>query len=498
MENWSFDGMFGLIKGVDGISPENYIVQVDKNGVAYEFLEPPTDGNSGNKIDDRFPEKLNNSWINVTQYVPNANKTRDLVHRFYTHQAQINGGKNDKFYAYTDAAALVMSYVGTYADLPFQQMAAENVLCTRYFQGHFGGSFLSHYWIVANQAPIWPNETKPVPLGFQSDMSNGRFYDAELTTDGTRAVNTIYSENQPHPPSIPFAKRLPPQTMPNIGDKLTEKGVDWKWYSGGWDKTIANPNVTDWLFQYHHQPFAYFAKYGDNTEGRKQHLRDEKEFYADLDKGQLPPVSWVKFYGIENEHPGYADLVDGNVHLANTVNRIKASSAWANSLIIVTHDEFGGRFDHVPPPVVDEFGPGSRIGTILISPFTKKSFLDDTMFYSHDSLNKFLSLRFNITPLNKRVENALYFENAFDWNTTGKCCQPGEKLKTGKQYKCFYNGACADCCEPINVDSKGLFVTIIVALFLVGLTFIFLIVAALVVFFKNSVRPALSIQYSSI
>lgn len=78
-----------------------------------------------------------------------------------------------------------------------------------------------------------------------------------------------------------------------------------------------------------------------------------------LDKGQLPPVSWVKFYGIENEHPGYADLVDGNVHLANTVNRIKASSAWANSLIIVTHDEFGGRFDHVPPPVVDEFGPGT-------------------------------------------------------------------------------------------------------------------------------------------
>lgn len=55
---------------------------------------------------------------------------------------------------------------------------------------------MSHYWIVANQAPIWPNETKPVPLGFQSDMSNGRFYDAELTTDGTRAVNTIYSENQ--------------------------------------------------------------------------------------------------------------------------------------------------------------------------------------------------------------------------------------------------------------------------------------------------------------
>jgi phospholipase C len=70
--------------------------------------------------------------------------------------------------------------------------------------------------------------------------------------------------------------------MPNIGDQLTEKGVDWKWYAGGWDNVIANPNETDPLFQYHHQPFAYFAKYGDNTAERKHHLRDEKEFYTDL------------------------------------------------------------------------------------------------------------------------------------------------------------------------------------------------------------------------
>jgi hypothetical protein len=62
--------------------------------------------------------------------------------------------------------------------------------------GHFGGSFLSHYWIVANQAPIWDNETKEIPPGFQSDFSNGQFNDSELTTDGKRAVNTIFSENQ--------------------------------------------------------------------------------------------------------------------------------------------------------------------------------------------------------------------------------------------------------------------------------------------------------------
>jgi phospholipase C len=100
-----------------------------------------------------------------------------------------------------------------------------------------------------------------------------------------------------------------------------------------------------------------------------------------LDAGSLPPVSWVKFYGRENEHPGYADLVDGNVHLANIVNRIKASKLWDNSLIIVTHDEFGGRFDHVPPPIVDEFGPGMCL-FILFYPSFVRLFL--SFLYSSD------------------------------------------------------------------------------------------------------------------
>lgn len=77
-----------------------------------------------------------------------------------------------------------------------------------------------------------------------------------------------------------------------------------------------------------------------------------------LDNQKVPPVSWIKFYGLENEHPGYSDLVTGNTHLANVVKKIQESDIWKDTVIIVTHDEFGGRFDHVPPPVVDEFGPG--------------------------------------------------------------------------------------------------------------------------------------------
>jgi phospholipase C len=74
------------------------------------------------------------------------------------------------------------------------------------------------------------------------------------------------------------------------------------WYSGGWNDAIAgNPDKT---FQYHHQPFTYFANYADNTPGRAAHLKDETDFIAAAQAGTLPSVSFVKPIGIENEHPG--------------------------------------------------------------------------------------------------------------------------------------------------------------------------------------------------
>jgi hypothetical protein len=57
-------------------------------------------------------------------------------------------------------------------------------------------------------------------------------------------------------------------------------------------------------FQFHHQAYAYFAKYQEGTQGRADHLRDETNFHTDLDGGKLPSVSWVKFSGDDNEHPG--------------------------------------------------------------------------------------------------------------------------------------------------------------------------------------------------
>src|SRR5205823_11743384 len=116
--------------------------------------------------------------------------------------------------------------------------------------------------------------------------------DGQVTPDGY-AVNTSFSVNTPHPASVTDpAKLLPNQTNPTIGDRLSQAGVSWAWYSGGWNDALAgNPAP---LFQYHHQPFVYFATYADGTAAKAAHLKDEQAFLAALQNGTLPAVSFVK------------------------------------------------------------------------------------------------------------------------------------------------------------------------------------------------------------
>src|SRR5262249_55709951 len=80
------------------------------------------------------------------------------------------------------------------------------------------------------------------------------------------------------------------------------------------------------------------------------HLQDENKFFADLRNESLPSVVFIKPLGPNNEHPGYASLLEGQQHVADIVNAVKKSDYWEKSLIIVTYDEHGGRWDHVTPP----------------------------------------------------------------------------------------------------------------------------------------------------
>jgi acid phosphatase len=256
------------------------------------------------------------------------------------------------------------------------------------------------------------------------------------TTCGDFAVNTAQPPFQPYAPGTPPGRRLPPLTTPTIGARLTRAKVSWAWYGGGWANAAgrkdsagwsngqgpacadpqasaasAYPYCPDTRFQFHHQPFSYFAAYGDDTAehraARTAHLRDEADFLADLEKGALPAVSFVKPLGAENEHPGYGSEHEGDEHAVELIRAIQADTDdWPSTVVVLTYDEFGGAADHVPPPrtgpTADRWGPGSRIPAVILSPLLPMAGGVDHTVYDTTSILATIERRFGLAPLSER------------------------------------------------------------------------------------------------
>ena len=407
LENHGFDNLYGKFPGANGLQQAaNAPVQTDLDNKPYVVL--PLVINSEYKTpDERFHKDMPNQPFAIDQYVPPDQKIGDLVHRFYQNQAQIHGGLNDHFAAISDAGGLVMGYYDG-QNLPLWKYAQTYTLADNFFQGAFGGSFLNHFWLVCACTPRYENA--PTELVAQLDANQNLVKDGDVTPDGY-VVNTLQPATPPFKGDTSAARRLPLQTAPTIGDRLTERNISWAWYSGGW--TDAQAGNTAKNFQFHHQPFGYFKQYAFGTPQRAQHLKDEADFLKAIDSGTLPAVAFYKPVGVLNEHPGYADLLSGEQHIADLLARIEASPQWNNMVVVVTYDENGGFWDHVAPPKLDRWGPGNRVPALIVSPYAKRGFIDHTQ-YDTTSILKMIETRFGLAPLSERDANANDLGNALE------------------------------------------------------------------------------------
>jgi len=418
MENRSFDSLYGSFPGADGLANAGTAAtQIGRKGEQLEKLPPVFDTNTKSKtrssiVDTRFPDALPNAPFKAQLYVKAEETTGDLVHRFFHEQEQIDGGKMDKFAAWSDAGALTMSYYDP-SQMPLWDYAKRFVLMDHFFHAAFGGSFLNHFWLVCACTPRFENAPADLIAKLNQDGAIDDDEADNAVTPDFYAVNTLQPKLGPHGANVPQAKLLPPQDMPNIGDRLTEKNVTWAWYSGGWADAVKGK--PDPLFQFHHQPFAFFAGYANGSDAGKEHLKDASEFVAGIETGHLPEVSFYKPIGEFNEHPGYSSVAAGERHAADLVKLIENSPIWADSLVIITYDENGGLWDHVAPPKKDRWGPGSRVPTLIISPFAKRGFIDHTE-YDTTSILKLIETRYGIAPLASRDGAAADMTNALDFN----------------------------------------------------------------------------------
>ncbi|HEY2902499.1 MAG TPA: alkaline phosphatase family protein [Polyangia bacterium] len=389
LENHSFDNLYGDYPGAVGRPAVPTFPQLNgPGGAPFTTLA---------QVDMNIPMTLPNLPFDITQFVPANMKTIDLVHRYYQEQQQIDGGKMDLFAFVSDAKGLSMGYYPT-AQLPvvalINQIPTQATVMDHFFHAAFGGSFLNHHWLIAAATPVFPNA--PAAVTAVLDASGHLVTDGFVTPDGF-AVNTSFTVNTPHP-TTPAANLVPNQTNPTIGDRLSAAGLDWAWYAGGWNDALAGH--ADPLFQYHHQPFAYYANYADGTAAKAAHLKDETDFMAAAAAGTLPPVSFIKPLGPNNEHPGYADLLTGENHTVDLVNAVRNSPNWSDAVVIITYDEHGGFWDHVVPPTVDRWGPGSRVPSIIFSPFAAGGV--DSTSYDTTAILKLIEKRWSLAPLSTR------------------------------------------------------------------------------------------------
>ncbi|MDB5775245.1 MAG: acid phosphatase [Herbaspirillum sp.] len=459
-ENRGFDTLYGLFPGADGIPGVNpsskaaYIPQKDYNGAVLPVLPPSWGGVTIPGQSKVITQAQSANMPNRPFQVDSADGlnadaslvTRDLVHRFYNDQMQIDDGKNDMFTAYSDAGGLSMGYYDG-RKMAMWNIARQYTLADNFYIGAFGGSFLNHQFLICACAPQYPNADKSVAHGGISKIdvdANGQFLrltpaagsqasvldgapkyanDGTLTPKDDKgmyyAVNTMQPPYQPSSVAPPAGDKtrlyadpkqatvLPPQTQTNIGDLLSAKGISWAWYAGAWNSTLnvaegnrkfpaPTPN-----FQFHHQPFNYFANMDPVTHAayRAQHLKDfDASFLQDAAAGKLPTVTFYKPQGNLNQHAGYASVAAGDAHIAEVIAKLKQSPQWGHMMIVVTYDENGGFWDHAAPPKADRWGPGSRIPTIIISPYAKKSYVDSTP-YDTTSILRFITRRWSLPVL---------------------------------------------------------------------------------------------------
>lgn len=411
-ENWSFDGLYGFFPGANGIANAGATInQLDKDGRPYTTLPAVIDNTKKpHAIDARVSPDLPVKPFDLSPYIPPDQKTGVPAHLFYTQQAQINGGKMDRFLAWSTTGGLVMSYYDA-TQLPVGKLALQYTLADNLFHAAFGGSFLNHFWLICACTPVWPNA--PANLIATFDAQGNVVNDYAVTPEGY-VVNTAFSINRPHPARITDpAQLMPSQIFPTIGDRLNETGISWAWYAQGWDDALAGR--PDRTFAFHHQPFVYFANYADGTEAKAARLKDERDFLRALTTNTLPAVSFIVLLDSDSEHPGAGSVIKGQEHVARLVKAVQASPYWADSAIIIAYDENGGRWDHVPPPVVDRWGPGARVPVIIISPYAKRGFVDHTR-YDTTSILKFIETRWNLAPLGTRDAAATNLTNAFDFS----------------------------------------------------------------------------------
>jgi phospholipase C len=286
-----------------------------------------------------------------------------------------DNGKMDKFDLGTGTLGAYTQM--TEAGIPnYWAYARRFTLGDHYFTSVHGPSFPNHLFTVGAQSGGAMDNVDNSTSGKNCDGS----------PSGLVSVMDANGNVTQQSPCFDF------QTLPDL---LEKNSISWKYYAeGGGVLTSIRHFVNGPLL--------------------KQRTADPSQFLSDAANGTLPSVSWILPPGNAGEHPpdGSCGGENWTVELLNTLMQ---GPDWKSTAIFIAWDDFGGLYDHLPPPQVDRMGLGPRAPLLIISPFAKRGYVSHTV-YEQSSILKFVEQRYHLPALTARDRAASDMLDSFDFN----------------------------------------------------------------------------------
>jgi phospholipase C len=354
--------------------------------------------------------------------------TADQDHSYTLEQLAYDHGKMDRFPSTVDHNAENLAYFDGNTVTALWNYAQRFAISDRFFQATFGPSVLGALNLVSGQT----NGIVAIRNGTSPNV----------ILDGGAGSFTVVGDADPIRDVCSAPKRIQiGMGGRNVGDLLNDAHISWGWFEEGFDLTVKNANGTTGCnrahtseitklpqkdYVSHHEPFQYYASTANPTHARPasiatagasgdaaNHQYDLADFFAALDAGHFPAVSFLKPPAYQNGHSGYSDPLDEQEFLVRVLNDLQRRPEWATTAVILTWDDSDGWYDHVMGPVVNSSvgvgdqlnadglcgdglsilpgiapstrhalgrcGYGPRLPLLVISPFARRNHVDHTV-----------------------------------------------------------------------------------------------------------------------
>jgi phospholipase C len=392
------------------------------NGGRKERVSTPTATQTAVATETRWPIKRvlylmleNRSFDNLFGRFPGANGTTtgvrfgqevplmrcphwlpgDIPHDRAAHLNNVNFGDYDGFAIGQFGDPWAYSQFGA-SDIPtYWQMAKEYVLCDNVFASVGGPSYPNHFFFVAGQSGGVLDNPENIETRIEDDGRRFKSWGCDAVGENVFVLVKDDKGNlTKHDTCFDF------ETVPQ---QLERAGVSWAYYS-------ASPHQS-----------GYFWNALNGIDGvfhtdlwREETIRPIDRIVRDIRADALPSVTWATPRFELSDHPPQSTCYTQN-WVADIVNALIESDTWEQTAVFLTWDEWGGLYDHVPPPDVDDLGLGFRVPMLVLSPYAKRGYVDDAEGEFSSPL-KFIEDNWELPYLSDRIERTHNFEHVFDFD----------------------------------------------------------------------------------